>query len=63
MHIPNLGSSLARLLAVVLAALGSLRIGVGLWAWRAANRLERPSYTVLRRLPGTGGGDGIAIIE
>ena len=41
---------LGRILAVVLAVLGTARMGVGVLAWRAANGLERPSYTVLQRL-------------
>lgn len=39
-----------RLLALLLAVAGSGRVGLGLYAWRAANRLERPQYDVLRQL-------------
>ena len=33
------------------ASLFALRLGVGLFAWRAANVLEKPNYTVVKRLP------------
>jgi hypothetical protein len=36
----------------LLAVLGAARLGVGIFAWRAANVLERPDYTVIRKLPG-----------
>ena len=39
-----------RVLAVLLAILGTGRIGIGLFAWKTANALERPDYTVLRAL-------------
>lgn len=39
------------LLAVV-ALLGALRLAAGVAAWRAANALEQPAYTTLKRLPG-----------
>ena len=45
-------SLIGRVLAVLLAVLGSARLGVGIFAWRAANVLERPDYTVIRKLPG-----------
>mmetsp|Transcript_33514 Transcript_33514/g.49448 ORF Transcript_33514/g.49448 Transcript_33514/m.49448 type:complete len:255 (-) Transcript_33514:1302-2066(-) len=32
-------------------SLFTLRLGAGLFAFRAANKLERPSYQVIRRLP------------
>ena len=41
-----------RIFLSVLAVLGALRLGVGVTAWRAANNLERPSYTVLQKLTG-----------
>ena len=47
----NLGA-IGRVLAVLLAVLGAARLGVGIFAWRAANVLERPDYTVIRKLPG-----------
>ena len=45
-------SLIGRVLAVLLALLSSARLGVGIFAWRAANVLERPDYTVIRKLPG-----------
>ena len=36
----------------LLAFFGALRLGLGLYAWRAANVLEKPAYSVLQRLPG-----------
>ena len=41
-----------KLILALLTLVGSLRLGLGLFAWRAANVLEKPSYTVLGRLPG-----------
>lgn len=41
-----------RLLLALLAVAGTGRVGLGLFAWRAAERLERPQYSVLRRLEG-----------
>lgn len=41
-----------RILAVILAVLGTGRMGIGLVAWKAANALERPTYSVLRQLGG-----------
>eukprot|EP00592_Proboscia_alata_P010386 CAMPEP_0194362238 /NCGR_PEP_ID=MMETSP0174-20130528/9965_1 /TAXON_ID=216777 /ORGANISM="Proboscia alata, Strain PI-D3" /LENGTH=228 /DNA_ID=CAMNT_0039134981 /DNA_START=28 /DNA_END=711 /DNA_ORIENTATION=- len=32
--------------------LGSFRYGVGLYAWRAAERLEKPSFVSVKKLPG-----------
>ena len=46
--------SILQLLLTVAASIFTLRIGVGLAAWRAANRLEKPTYTVVKRLPFTG---------
>ena len=40
-----------RLLLTLAASIVTLRLGAGLAAWRAANNLEKPSYTVVRRLP------------
>jgi len=37
---------------VLLTILGAGRLGIGIFAFRAANALERPNYQVLRRLPG-----------
>jgi len=37
-------------------SLFTLRIGVGLFAWRAANVLEKPNYTVVKRLPSSSRG-------
>lgn len=41
-----------RLFATLLLILGSGRLGLGLYAWQAANRLERPTYEVLKKLAG-----------
>ena len=38
----------------IAASIVTLRIGAGLAAWRAANVLEKPTYTVVKRLPITG---------
>ena len=46
---PSLGL-LGRVVAVILAVLGTGRLGIGLFAWRAANGLERPRYEVVQRL-------------
>lgn len=35
----------------IAASIITLRIGAGLAAWRAANVLEKPTYTVVKRLP------------
>ena len=43
---------LAKAVLALAATLGTLRIALGLVAWRAANNLEQPQYTTLRRLPG-----------
>ena len=37
-------------------SLFTLRLGVGLFAWRAANVLEKPNYTVVKRLPSSSRG-------
>ncbi|KAL3802777.1 hypothetical protein HJC23_007554 [Cyclotella cryptica] len=44
-------NSIWQVLLTVAASIITLRIGAGLAAWRAANQLERPNYTVVRRLP------------
>ena len=46
--------SILQVLLTIAASIFTLRIGVGLAAWRAANQLEKPTYTVLKRLPLTG---------
>mmetsp|Transcript_24793 Transcript_24793/g.98438 ORF Transcript_24793/g.98438 Transcript_24793/m.98438 type:complete len:230 (+) Transcript_24793:94-783(+) len=40
----------ARIGVALLAAVVAFRYGVGIAAWRAANRLEKPSYDVLARI-------------
>jgi len=48
-----LGASLVgRVLAILLAVLGLGRFGIGIFAYRAANALERPQYEVLKQLSG-----------
>lgn len=48
-----------QLLLTLATAFVTLRLGAGLAAWRAANNLEKPNYTVVKRLPlATGGGAG-----
>lgn len=47
----SLPRALPRLLTLLLALLAGTRVTVGLAAWRAAERLEKPTYTLLRRLP------------
>ena len=39
-----------RVAVAICAVLASARFGVGLFAWRAAERLEKPQYDMLRRL-------------
>ena len=39
-----------RILLSALAILATIRYGFGLYAWQAANALEKPTYTILRRL-------------
>ena len=46
------GSFLVRVVVSSLVLLVALRYAAGLAAWNAANRLERPLYSVIRRLPG-----------
>lgn len=45
-----------RTLAIIIAVLGTGRIGIGLYAWQTANGLERPSYDTIKRL-----GDGVEL--
>lgn len=47
-----LSSVMGRFVFGAIAVLGALRYGTGLYAWREANRLEKPVYTVVRRLTG-----------
>lgn len=42
--------SALRLLLTLAASILTLRLGAGLAAWRAANNLEKPNYTVVKRL-------------
>ncbi|KAL7463457.1 hypothetical protein ACHAXS_003825 [Conticribra weissflogii] len=44
-------TTLLQLFLTVAASLLTLCLGAGLAAWRTANRLEKPTYTVVRRLP------------
>ena len=45
-----LGGWFGKLVVSALAAVGTLRYGAGLYAWRETEKLERPLYTVLRKL-------------
>ena len=49
LSVPSL-AMLGRILAVVLAVLGTGRLGIGILAWRAANALEQPEYSVIQML-------------
>ena len=40
----------SRILLSALAILATIRYGFGIYAWQAANALEKPTYTILRRL-------------
>lgn len=40
----------SRILLSALTILATIRYGFGLYAWQAANALEKPTYTILRRL-------------
>ncbi len=42
----------SRFVLSAMAVLASLRLGTGVFAGNATTRLERPTYSVLRRLPG-----------
>ena len=49
----RIGTTFAgKAVAYVLAVLVSLRLGLGLYAWDTANRLEQPNFSVLCKLPG-----------
>ena len=49
--------STLRLLLTLAVSILTLRFGVGIAAWRAANNLETPNYTIIKKLPlSTGGG-------
>ena len=51
--IMRIGTTFAgKAVAYVLAVLVSLRLGIGLYAWDTANRLEQPNFSVLCKLPG-----------
>ena len=53
MHIPQLFPRLlGKTVTWILAALVSLRMGLGVYAWKTANALERPSYRKLCMLDG-----------
>ena len=40
----------SKVLLSALAILATVRYGFGIYAWQAANALEKPTYTILRRL-------------
>lgn len=42
---------LGKLVVGSFAVLGSLRVGAGVYFWRETEKLERPQYTVLQKLP------------
>ena len=49
---PNIQfQSIWQIVLTIAASIVTLRIGAGLAAWRTANQLEKPVYTVLKRLP------------
>mmetsp|Transcript_28608 Transcript_28608/g.62303 ORF Transcript_28608/g.62303 Transcript_28608/m.62303 type:complete len:261 (+) Transcript_28608:410-1192(+) len=41
---------ITRILVGAVATIFTLRYGAGIYAWKVANALEKPSYTILRRL-------------
>ena len=43
--------STLRLLLTLAVSILTLRFGVGIAAWRAANNLETPNYTIIKKLP------------
>lgn len=43
--------SVFQLFLTLAASLLTLRLGAGIAAWKVANNLEKPNYTVLKRLP------------
>ena len=42
--------TVGRVLFSLVALLATLRVSVGVYAWHATNKLERPAYTVVRTL-------------
>ena len=49
---PNIQlQSIWQIVLTIAASIVTLRIGAGLAAWRTANQLEKPVYTVVKRLP------------
>lgn len=44
-------NNIIQIFLTLAASLFTLRVGAGLFAWRAANNLEKPNYTVIKRLP------------
>lgn len=54
-----------QLIITLATAFVTLRLGAGLVAWRAANNLEKPTYSVVKRLPlaATAGGRGIVEVR
>mmetsp|Transcript_1755 Transcript_1755/g.2420 ORF Transcript_1755/g.2420 Transcript_1755/m.2420 type:complete len:248 (+) Transcript_1755:132-875(+) len=44
--------TIGKIIVVTAALLGTLRYGAGLYAWRVAERLEKPAYTIIKRLSG-----------
>mmetsp|Transcript_2472 Transcript_2472/g.3643 ORF Transcript_2472/g.3643 Transcript_2472/m.3643 type:complete len:246 (+) Transcript_2472:128-865(+) len=40
-----------KILVGAAAVLGTLRYGAGLYAWRVAEKLEKPAFTVIKKLP------------
>jgi len=61
---PQLQTGL-QLLLTLATAFVTLRLGAGLAAWRAANNLEKPKYTVVKRLPlaATATASGLRVVE
>lgn len=56
--------SAVQLILTLAASILTLRLGAGLVAWRAANNLEKPAYTVVRRLPvSPPSGSGRSVVE
>ena len=51
----------ARIVVGALAAIGTLRLGTGIYFWRVTEALERPSYTVISELSGDGGGGKVEV--
>ncbi|KAL7430829.1 hypothetical protein ACHAXH_003752 [Discostella pseudostelligera] len=59
---PQLQTGL-QLLLTLATAFVTLRLGAGLAAWRAANNLEKPKYTVVKRLPLAANASGRRVVE